>query len=86
MLLDKAGKDSPFPPRHATYWNTSDHYLMGNVTPGDMRAIIQVRRWPEYIHSLTIFTHQLHSLSPAGMAAVSRAILQVRAGRSIFTH
>ena len=41
MLLDK-GKDSPFPPKHNSYWNTSDHYLMGNVTPGDMRAIIQV--------------------------------------------
>jgi hypothetical protein len=46
MLLDKAGKDSPFPPRHAAYWNTSEHYLMGNVTPGDMRAIIQVRAPP----------------------------------------
>ena len=44
MLLDKPGKDSPFPPRHAAYWNTSEHYLMGNVTPGDMRAIIQARR------------------------------------------
>ena len=25
----------------AAYWNAADAYLMGNVTPGDMRAIIQ---------------------------------------------
>mmetsp|Transcript_79938 Transcript_79938/g.213900 ORF Transcript_79938/g.213900 Transcript_79938/m.213900 type:complete len:321 (+) Transcript_79938:371-1333(+) len=41
QLLDKPGKDSVFPPKHTAYWNTSEHYLMGNVTPGDMRAIIQ---------------------------------------------
>ena len=46
MLLDKPGKDSLFPPRHTAYWNTSEHYLMGNVTPGDMRAIIQARPPP----------------------------------------
>eukprot|EP00286_Rhodomonas_abbreviata_P010260 CAMPEP_0181326860 /NCGR_PEP_ID=MMETSP1101-20121128/21751_1 /TAXON_ID=46948 /ORGANISM="Rhodomonas abbreviata, Strain Caron Lab Isolate" /LENGTH=415 /DNA_ID=CAMNT_0023435397 /DNA_START=17 /DNA_END=1264 /DNA_ORIENTATION=+ len=39
-MLDSE-KDDNYPPRHTKYWSTSDHYLMGNVTPGDMRAIIQ---------------------------------------------
>ncbi len=39
-MLDSE-KDDNYPPRHNKYWSTSDHYLMGNVTPGDMRAIIQ---------------------------------------------
>ncbi|EKX55355.1 hypothetical protein GUITHDRAFT_160444 [Guillardia theta CCMP2712] len=39
-MLD-SDKDEKYPPTHLNYWNTSDHYLMGNVTPGDMRAIIQ---------------------------------------------
>ena len=55
-MLDSE-KDEKYPPTHLNYWNTSDHYLMGNVTPGgiqldyayglvnlcnlDMRAIIQ---------------------------------------------
>jgi len=39
-MLD-TDKDDTYPPKHSRYWGTSDHYLMGNVTPGDMRAIIQ---------------------------------------------
>eukprot|EP00960_Hanusia_phi_P033707 750609-Hanusia_phi.AAC.3 len=32
-MLD-SDKDEKYPPTHLNYWNTSDHYLMGNVTPG----------------------------------------------------
>jgi hypothetical protein len=39
-MLDKP-EDEAYPPTHKQYWNTTDSYLMGNVTPGDMRAIIQ---------------------------------------------
>ena len=34
-------KEDAYPPTHKAYWNATDAYLMGNVTPGDMRAIIQ---------------------------------------------
>ena len=39
-MLDPATDDT-YPPAHKSYWNATDAYLMGNVTPGDMRAIIQ---------------------------------------------
>ena len=39
-LLDPAS-DEAYPPTHKLYWNAADAFLMGNVTPGDMRAIIQ---------------------------------------------
>jgi serine/threonine protein kinase len=39
-MLDDAKEDA-YPPTHKAYWNATDAYLMGNVTPGDMRAIIQ---------------------------------------------
>lgn len=39
-MLD-SDKDDAYPPTHKSYWNAADAYLMGNVTPGDMRAIIQ---------------------------------------------
>jgi hypothetical protein len=39
-MLDKPEEEA-YPPTHKQYWNTTDSYLMGNVTPGDMRAIIQ---------------------------------------------
>ena len=39
-LLDSPDDDT-YPPKHLRYWSVSDSYLMGNVTPGDMRAIIQ---------------------------------------------
>ena len=41
QLLDPDSSEA-YPPSHKQYWNTTDSYLMGNVTPGDMRAIIQV--------------------------------------------
>ena len=41
-MLDPAADDA-YPPTHKNYWNASDSYLMGNVTPGpSVRACADV--------------------------------------------